>query len=439
MIGNLSVHGVRVPGGFATTAQAYWDFLDANDLRGRIREQITAWREGTDLAEAGEAIRGMIGSAELPPHLVDALTSAYRQLGDRVRRGDPDVAVRSSATAEDLPEASFAGQQETFLNVTGESALLEACKHCYASLFTDRAISYREHHGFDHLKVALSIGVQEMVRSDQAGAGVMFTLDTDSGFPRVVLINASWGLGESVVAGKVDPDQYLVFKPLLECSELVPVISKQVGRKQSKIIYGRCGGEPTATVPTTEQEQASFVLGDDEILQLARWATLIEQHYGRPMDIEWAKDGRGELAVVQARPETVHARREASTLRSYRLTTRGTRLVSGLAIGDAIAAGTVCNLRSAEEIDRFEYGSVLVTGATDPDWEPIMKRAAAIVTDRGGRTSHAAIVSRELGVPAVIGTGNATSTLSEGQQITVCCAEGEHGARVRGASWLRRA
>jgi pyruvate,water dikinase len=433
MIRNLSPKGIRVPGGFATTAQAYWQFLDANNLRTAISEQIEAWHRDADLPQVGDAIRRMMLDAEFPPQLAQALTDAYRELGARLQRDDPDVAVRSSATAEDLPEASFAGQQETFLNIRGEAALLDACKRCYASLFTDRAISYRQDHDFDHLEVALAIGVQKMVRSDRAGAGVMFSLDTDSGFPRVVLINASWGLGESVVAGTVDPDEYLVFKPLLGNEELTPVISKEVGRKRSKMVYSDSGDESTKTVETTETERLAFVLDDREILQLARWATVIEHHYGGPTDMEWAKDGEsGELFIVQARPETVQARKDASTMRSFRLSQRGRRLTRGLAVGDAIAAGKVCKLRSATEIDRFKDGAVLVTGITDPDWEPIMKRAAAIVTDHGGRTSHAAIVSRELGVAAVVGTGNATAILSDGQEITVSCAEGDTGVIYQG-------
>jgi pyruvate,water dikinase len=433
MIRNLSSKGIRVPGGFATTAQAYWEFLDANNLRTPISERIGALQHGADLAEVGEAVRRMITDAQFPPHLAQAIREAYRELGVRLGRENPDVAVRSSATAEDLPEASFAGQQETYLNITGEVALLDACKRCYASLFTDRAISYREHHGFDHIKVALAIGVQEMVRSDRAGAGVMFSIDTDSGFPRVVLVNASWGLGESVVAGTVDPDEYFAFKPLLKDETLRPVISKEVGAKRSKMVYSESGDDPTKVVETSARERSAFVLGDREILQLARWATLIEDHYGGPMDMEWAKDGTsGELYIVQARPETVQARQDASIMSSYRLNEHGTRLASGLAIGDAIAAGKVCILGSAEEIDRFEDGAVLVTGVTDPDWEPIMKRAAAIVTDHGGRTSHAAIVSRELGVAAVIGTGDATSVLADGQEITVSCAEGEKGVVYEG-------
>ena len=433
MIQNLSPKGIRVPGGFATTAEAYWRFLDANNLRTAISGQIEAWHRGTHLAQVGEAIRRMILDAEFPPQLAEALTDAYRELGVRLQRENPDVAVRSSATAEDLPEASFAGQQETFLNIRGEAVLLDACKRCYASLFTDRAISYRQDHDFDHLKVALAVGVQKMVRSDLAGAGVMFSLDTDSGFPRVVLINASWGLGESVVAGKVDPDEYLVFKPLLGNEALTPVISKEVGRKRSKMVYSDSGAESTKTVETTQTERLACVLDDQEILQLARWATVIEDHYGGPTDMEWAKDGESdELFIVQARPETVQARKDASTMRAYRLSQRGRWLTRGLAIGDAIAAGKVCKLRSAAEIDRFKDGAVLVTGITDPDWEPIMKRAAAIVTDHGGRTSHAAIVSRELGVAAVVGTGNATAILSDGQEITVSCAEGDTGVIYQG-------
>ncbi|MBO8188900.1 phosphoenolpyruvate synthase [Streptomyces spirodelae] len=429
MIRNLSSQGVRVPGGFATTAHAYREFLEAGGLYSRIQREIEALHRGAELATVGEEIRRAFRGTDIPPRVADAVRDAYRSLGDTLQRTDPDVAVRSSATAEDLPEASFAGQQESYLGVCGEEALLDACRRCYASLFTDRAISYREQHGFDHLKVALSIGVQQMVRSDKAGAGVMFTLDTDSGFPRVVLIDASWGLGESVVSGAVDPDEYQVFKPLLDRADLNPVISKTTGGKLSRIVYSEAAGKaPTITVDTTEQQRAAYVLDDSEILQLARWAVAIEEHYGRPMDIEWAKDGlSGELHIVQARPETVQARKQAATLRSYRLTERGHRLVDGLAVGDAIAAGKVCKLRSAEEIGRFEDGAVLVTGSTDPDWEPIMKRAAAIVTDHGGRTSHAAIVSRELGVAAIVGTGDGTGALGDGQEVTVSCAEGEEG------------
>jgi pyruvate, water dikinase len=428
MVQRLSSSGIRVPDGFATTADAYWSLVDANGLRDRIAAQISALHEGAELAEVGATIRSLFLDAEFPVALRESITRSYAELGARLDRADPDVAVRSSATAEDLPEASFAGQQDSFLNIAGSEALLEACRRCYASLFTDRAINYREDRGFDHLEVALSIGVQEMVRSDLAGAGVMFTIDTDSGFPRVVLIDAAWGLGESVVAGTVDPDEYMVFTPLLDHESARPVISKTLGTKASKVVYRSSGADPTEVVDTSEDEQKSFVLDDDEILQLARWGVVIQEHYGMAMDIEWAKDGdRGGMFIVQARPETVQAQREAAMLRSYRLVEHGQRIVSGAAIGDAIAAGTVCNLSSPAEIDRFVDGAVLVTGITDPDWEPIMKRASAIVTDHGGRTSHAAIVSRELGVVAVIGTGDATTRLADGDEVTVSCAEGDLG------------
>jgi pyruvate,water dikinase len=429
MIQRLGDRGIRVPIGFATTAHAYRGFLRANDLDDRIAGHLRDLHDGTPLAEVGAAIRQLILDAEFPDATADAIRAAYEELGARLGRTDPDVAVRSSATAEDLPEASFAGQQETFLNVVGADALLEACRRCYASLFTDRAISYREHNRFDHLDVALSVGVQEMVRSDAAGSGVMFSLDTDSGFPRTVLIDAAFGLGESVVAGLVDPDEYVVFKPLLDDDRLTPIVSKTLGSKSTKIIYRDTGtGSPTLTVDTTPEERRRYVLDDDEIITLARWATVIEDHYGCPMDMEWAKDGMtGELHIVQARPETVQARKEASLLRSYHLDERGEVLATGLAVGDAIATGRVQRLDSPDDIDRFRDGNVLVTGATDPDWEPIMKKAAAIVTDHGGRTSHAAIVSRELGVAAIVGTGDATERLEDGADITVCCAEGETG------------
>jgi pyruvate, water dikinase len=428
MVRELRQSGIHVPDGFATTAEAYWDFVDSNDLRARIADQIERLHAGTDLAEVGRGIREMFLAAELPEHVARQIAKAYEDLGSKLDRRDVDVAVRSSATAEDLPEASFAGQQETYLNVSGVDRLLDACKRCYASLFTDRAISYREHQGFDHNEIALSVGVQQMVRSDLSGAGVMFTIDTETGFPDTVLINAAWGLGESVVSGEVDPDEYVVFKPMLGDEGVTPILHKRKGRKSEKIVYAESADETTATVETDDDEAASYVLSDAEILTLARWGVVIESHYGRPMDIEWAKDGRsGEIYIVQARPETAHARSEASNLRSYRLEESGTRLLAGLSIGDAIAAAPVCKLDSPDDIEQFVDGSVLVTGSTDPDWEPIMKRAAAIVTDHGGRTSHAAIVSRELGVAAIVGAANATGTLEDGQEVTVSCAEGDEG------------
>ncbi|MCC5954135.1 MAG: phosphoenolpyruvate synthase [Acidimicrobiia bacterium] len=428
MVRSLASEGIRVPDGFALTAAAYRRFLEDNGLRDLIASHMDDLDNGASLHEVGAAIRGAILDAELPSPLTEAIAESYRQLGERLGRADPDVAVRSSATAEDLPDASFAGQQDSYLNICGEEALVEACRRCYASLFTDRAISYRRDQGFDYFDVALSVGVQEMVRSDLASAGVMFTIDTDSGFPRAVLVDASWGLGESVVAGTVDPDEYLVFKPLLGRTELRPIISRRRGRKQSKVIYGNGGEDPTEVVDTDAEERAAQVLGDDEILTLARWAVSIEEHYGCAMDIEWAKDGRnGDLFIVQARPETVEAQRDQSVLRSYRLIEEGEPILSGMAVGDAIASGKVCKLDTPADIDRFESGAVLVTGTTDPDWEPIMKKASAIITEHGGRTSHAAIVSRELGLAAVVGVPDATTVLSDHQEVTVSCAEGERG------------
>jgi pyruvate,water dikinase len=437
MMQNLQEAGIQVPAGFATTARAYWAIIDSNDLQDRIAEQIKRFRDDEiGLAETGEAIRQLFLDAEFPAELRDAIKDAYAQLAQQTGREQPSVAVRSSATAEDLPEASFAGQLETFLNINGEDALLDACRRCYASLFTDRAISYRENNDFDHLEVALSVGVQKMVRSDQGGAGVMFSIDTETGFPDAVLINGAWGLGESVVQGSVDPDEYMVFKPLLAKSDdYQPIIEKTLGRKAKKIIYAEQGDSPVHTVDTSEEEQMRFVLSDDEIVQLGRWAVAIEQHYGKPMDMEWAKDGEtGEMFIVQARPETVQSQKQAGSLKSYRLKEKGKQLVTGDAIGDAIAVGKVCKLKSPDEIERFEENGVLVTGMTDPDWVPIMKKAAAIVTEHGGRTSHAAIVSRELSLPAIVGSGDATQVLEDGQEVTVSCAEGDKGFVYEGSA-----
>lgn len=424
MIRHLKDAGIRVPGGFATTAAAYWRFIETNELKDELARQMRKLQgDLSNLAEVGGVVRTLILDAAIPSDVEQAVLRAYEEMRNR---GAETVAVRSSATAEDLPEASFAGQLETFLNVDGDDALLEACKKCFASLFTDRAISYREIHGFGHLGIALSVGVQKMVRSDLACSGVMFSIDTETGFPHSVLITGAWGLGETVVQGIVEPDEFHVFKPLLDQSALTPIIEKSLGTKRRTMIYAEGGS--TTLVDTDSDKRRQFVLEDDEILALARWGVAIERHYGQAMDMEWAKDGEnGELYIVQARPETVQSRREAGELKTYKLKEKGQRLVSGLAIGDAIGAGPVCKLASADEIDRFETGAVLVTGMTDPDWVPIMKRAAALVTDHGGRTSHAAIVSRELGLPAVVGTGNATETLEEGQKITVSCAEGSEG------------
>ncbi|VWC74126.1 phosphoenolpyruvate synthase [Burkholderia aenigmatica] len=429
LIGNLSARGVNVPPGFASTAEAYWRFIEANGLRQTIGGALDAFAaRKMALADAGAAIRQAILHGDWPDDIADAIRDAYRQLCSQSGRPDVDVAVRSSATAEDLPDASFAGQQETYLNVRGERALLAACRRCYASLFTDRAIAYREEKGFDHLRVALSIGVQRMVRSDVGAAGVMFSLDTETGFDKVVLISAAWGLGENVVQGTVDPDEYEVFKPLLGDPGCSPVIGKTLGGKAHKLIYARDEDAPTRNVPTSKAERGAFVLADRDILALAHWACAIEAHYGQPMDIEWAKDGvSGELFIVQARPETVQSRREASAVKTYRLGRTGRNLLTGVSVGEAVAAGSVCVIDSPRDMARFVDGAVLVTRTTDPDWLPVMRRAAAIITDHGGRTSHAAIVSRELGLPAIVGTGQATHLLHDQQEVTVSCAEGEAG------------
>jgi len=426
MIANLESRGIRVPGGFATTSRAYWQYLDHNDLRAKITDTVGALQaDQSNLAKIGQKIRDMLEEGEVPPALADAVERAYAEMaegGEQAR-----VAVRSSATAEDLPEASFAGQLESFLNVQGKRSLLDSLRRCYASLFTDRAIAYRVNNDFDHMKVALSVGVQRMGRADKAGSGVMFSIDTETGFPRTVLINAAWGLGELVVQGVVDPDEYIVFKPFLDDESKKPIVEKKVGGKERKMTFGS-GRKPLKTVATAKARQHEFVLDDDEIMTLARWGARIEQHYGQPMDIEWAKDGLdGELYIVQARPETVQSQREQGKLQAYSLKERGEVLVAGLSVGASIGAGKVQKLESPAEIDRFEDGSVLVTGMTDPDWVPIMKKASAIVTDHGGRTSHAAIVSRELGLTAIVGAGDATAELEEGAEVTVSCAEGDKG------------
>jgi pyruvate, water dikinase len=435
MVQTLSAKGVRVPPGFATTANAYWRYVDANALRQVITDRLADMNAGKKtLAETGQAIRSAFLHGEWPAVTADAITTAYAELCRRAGKDEMDVAVRSSATAEDLPDASFAGQQETYLNIRGERALLDACRRCYASLFTDRAISYRQVRGFDHLQVALSIGVQQMVRSDIGGSGVMFSIDTETGFDKVVRIDAAWGLGENVVQGAVDPDAYQAFKPLLADESLLPIVEKTLGEKAIKMVYAT-GERPTKNVPTSKRERATFVLSDQEIVTLARWATAIEKHYGCPMDMEWAKDGEsGEIFIVQARPETVQSRRAANVFKSYRVIEKGKTLTTGLSIGGAIVAGRVCLIEDVRDIDKFVDGAILVTGITDPDWVPIMKRATAIITDHGGRTSHAAIVSRELGLPAVVGTGDATHVLHTDQEVTVSCAEGDQGFVYEGTA-----
>ncbi|EWY82867.1 phosphoenolpyruvate synthase [Fusarium oxysporum NRRL 32931] len=435
MIRTLGPKGIPVPPGFATSSYAYWHYVDANNIRGKIDELVDQWQSGHQtLAEIGHAIRILFLRGTWPADTAEAILSGYRDLCDKAGVDDLSVAVRSSATAEDLPDASFAGQQETYLNIQGSEALLDACRRCYASLFTDRAISYRHIKKFNHGNVALSIGIQQMVRSDIGGAGVMFSIDTESGFDKVILINAAWGLGENVVQGTVNPDEYQVFKPLLSNEKLSPILSKKLGDKAIKMVYGdKC--VRTRNVPTSRAERAAYVLKDEEILQLSRWACLIEEHYSCPMDMEWARDGSsGKLYIVQARPETVQSRRDTEAFKTYTVGERGHTLTTGLSIGDKAVAGRICLLTSVSDIDKFIDGSILVTEATDPDWVPVMKRAAAIVTDYGGRTSHAAIVSRELGVPAVVGTGNATYVLHTGQDVTVSCAEGDSGLVYDGIS-----
>ena len=436
MVRHLGERGVRVPRGFATTAQSYWQFVDANELRETMVDSLAALEAGhASLAEVGATIRHEFLRGTWPQDLAEAIQAAYQELCQRTGKADADVAVRSSATAEDLPDASFAGQQESYLNIRGEKALLDACRRCYASLFTDRAISYRQAKRFDHLKVALSVGVQTMVRSDLGGAGVMFSIDTETGFDKVVLVNAAWGLGENVVQGAVDPDEYQVFKPLLSQPSLVPIIEKKLGEKAKKMIYAQDSDRPTRNVPTSKAERATFVLSDQDILALGRWACVIEDHYGYPMDMEWAKDGEsGELFILQARPETVQSRKEASAFRSYRIKSKGRKLASGLSIGDAVVSGRACLIDNPRDIGRFVDGTILVTQTTDPDWVPIMKRAAAVITDHGGRTSHAAIVSRELGLPAIVGTGDATRILHDEQEVTVSCAEGDEGFIYEGTA-----
>jgi pyruvate,water dikinase len=429
MVRTLKPGGIRIPDGFATTSAAYWEFLKANKLNDSIQQHIQDWESGrVTLEETGKAIRRLILSGHFPEAIEAGIRKAYRELSRRYAKTEVDVAVRSSATAEDLPSASFAGQQESFLNISGEIELLEACRKCYASLFTDRAISYRKDKGFGQLEVALSIGIQKMVRSDKAGSGVMFSIDTETGFPDAIIINAAWGLGENVVQGTVIPDEYTVFKPLLDQLELKPIIEKTLGAKEKKMIYAAGGTKSTKNIDTPDWQRKQYVLTDPEILILARWARTIEAHYHRPMDMEWAKDGESqELYIVQARPETVQSQKESSFVKSYTLLESGTKLVTGLAIGEAIASGEVSVIKHVEDIALFRDDTILVTEMTDPDWVPIMTRARGIITDHGGRTSHAAIVSRELGIPAVVGTGNATQLLKDGQKVTLSCAEGNEG------------
>ncbi len=427
MISNLSNLGVSVPGGFATTAAAYREFLRADDLDKKINQLLVALDvDDIDaLTSAGAQIRNWILEAPLPQGLMDSIGSAWREMSNGQ---DITVAVRSSATAEDLPDASFAGQQETFLNVRGLDNVVTAMHQVFASLFNDRAIAYRVHQGFDHSQVALSAGIQTMVRSDIGSAGVMFTLDTESGFRDAVFITASYGLGETVVQGAVNPDEFYVYKPALAAGDW-PILRKNLGSKAVKMIYSDdpSPGKTVTTVDVDEAQSLTFSLGDDDVIELAKMAVTIENHYQRPMDIEWGKDGNdGKIYILQARPETVQSR-SGRTIQRYALKRHSKVITTGRSIGQKIGAGTAKIVRNIKQMNRVRAGDVLVSDMTDPDWEPVMKRAAAIVTNRGGRTCHAAIIARELGIPAVVGCGNATDRIKDGAEVTVSCAEGDEG------------
>ncbi len=439
MIQQLTPKGVNVPTGFATSAYAYRYFIKAAGLEKKLRQLFADLDvdDVSNLQQRGKQARSLILNTSFPQELQDVISEAYRELCDRYGE-DTEVAIRSSATAEDLPDASFAGQQETYLNVHGIKRVLEYCHRCFASLFTDRAISYRHNNGFDHLEVALSVGVQKMVRSDLASSGVMFSIDTESGFKNAALITGAYGLGENVVQGAVNPDEYFVFKPTLK-DGFRPILEKRLGNKRIKMVYDLGSSRLTKNVWVPESEQEKFCITDDEILQLARWAVQIEDHYGAvrgvytPMDIEWAKDGiTGELFIVQARPETVQSQKSTNVLKSYHLKEHSEILTTGRSVGAAIGQGKARVILDTSQIHLFQAGEVLVTNKTDPDWEPIMKKASAIVTNQGGRTCHAAIIAREMGIPAIVGCGNATDVLNTAQEVTISCAEGDEGHVYKG-------
>ncbi len=431
MYQKLTHQGVNVPNGFATTRDAYQLLLSQNNLCERIESLIADLdvEDVTQLQSCGKAVRELILNESLPSIIEDEIIEAYSQLCLEYGSGDIDVAVRSSATAEDLPDASFAGQQESYLNIRGARVLLLHVKKCFASLFTDRAISYRHSRGFDHRHISLCVGIQKMVRSDGASSGVVFTIDTQTGSDNIIMINSVFGLGENIVGGRINPDEFYVFKPTLKVGKTT-IIKRQLGSKEMKMIYDE--KLKTLNIPTTPSERATFSLSDDEVMLLARYALIIETHYAMPMDIEWAKDAvDGKLYIVQARPETVHSKRaSAKNIEKYIVkenTSKRTRLLHGQAIGEKIGVGVVKVIRNLSEASRFNAGEVLVTDITDPDWEPLMKKAAAVVTNKGGRTCHAAIVAREIGVSTIVGTSDATEVLKDGVEITVCCAEGEEG------------
>ena len=437
----LKPKGVNVPNGFATTAYAFRHFIEKAGLEAKLRDLFADLdvEDMHNLRDRGRQARALVLNTSFPNDLHLAIAMSYQKLCDCDKCGkDSDVAVRSSATAEDLPDASFAGQQETYLNVYGANEVVEACHRCFASLFTDRAISYRTINGFDHFDVALSVGVQKMVRSDLASSGVMFSIDTETGFKNAALITAAYGLGENVVQGAVNPDEYFVFKPTLK-QGFRPILEKRLGTKEIKMVYDLGGGKLTKNIPVSASERGKFAISDDEILKLAEWACIIEDHYSEvrgklsPMDIEWAKDGRtGELFIVQARPETVQSQKSGNILKNYKLHGSSEVLITGRAVGEMIGQGKANVILEAHQIEDFQAGEVLVTNKTDPDWEPIMKKASAIVTNQGGRTCHAAIIAREMGIPAIVGCGDATSMIKTGQEITISCAEGEEGKVYQG-------
>jgi len=434
MYQKLTKKGVKVPNGFAITAGAYHEFLKLTGVDKKIRKILKGLDTDNvrDLAKRGAKVRQAILQAEFPESLEKDIASAYKKLSKLYKKSNLDVAVRSSATAEDLPDASFAGQQESYLNITGEYMLLETVKKCMASLFTDRAISYRVDKHFNHFKIGLSVTVQKMVRSDLASSGVMFSIHTETGFKNSVIINASYGLGEYIVKGIVTPDEYLVFKPGLK-KGLNSIIGKEVGGKKRKLIYSTGGNKATQEVEVPENDQKQYVLTDQEIISLAKWAVMIEEHYKKPMDMEWAKDGKdGQLYIVQARPETVESRLNPNIIEEYILEKKSQVLLEGAAVGKKIGQGKVNIIENVSKLDKFKKGEVLVTEMTDPDWEPIMKKAAAIITDAGGRTCHAAIVSRELGIPCIVGTGRATEVLKKNQAVTLSNVEGEVGLVYNG-------
>jgi len=441
MFSQLSYKGIRIPDGFAVTAAAFWHFIDYNKMRGVLQDLLRKLdKDGfSNLSDIGRQARTLFLNADIPQDLAIAIIFAYKDL---CTAHHSEVAVRSSATAEDLPEASFAGQHESYLNISGDDLVLEAVKDCYASLYTDRAIKYREDNGFAHEKIALSVGIQKMVRSDKACSGVGFTLEPESGFRNVIHLAGVWGLGENIVQGQATPDEFLVFKPSLVQDKRC-IIQKRLGNKEKTMIYADDQADAivrTINLDTTPEKREQFVLSDEEIVGLAKWALLIEQHYGKPMDIEWAKDGlTGELFIVQARPETVHANKNPYLVKEYILVKKGACLAQGEAVGERIVSGKARILSSPEQASTLQQGEIIVTDVTSPDWDPILKKAAAIITNKGGRTSHASIVARELGVPAIVGAGNATEKIQDGSMITVSCCEGKVGFVYNGkADWTEK-